>query len=72
MVSFGILLEIATLMAPHRGPEIGRAPLLLYLSARQPAVAEAGRALEAAAARPGLSRLATEDPYIGPKKRATW
>lgn len=26
---------------------------------------EAGRALENAAARPGLSLLATEDPYIG-------
>ena len=28
-------------------------------------MAEAGRALENAAARPGLSLLATEDPYIG-------
>ncbi len=65
MVSFGIPLEIATLMAPHQGPEMGRAILLLYRSARQPAMAEAGRALEAAAARPGLSLLATEDPYIG-------
>jgi pimeloyl-ACP methyl ester carboxylesterase len=44
---------------------MGRAILLLYRSARQPAMAEAGRALEAAAARPGLSLLATEDPYIG-------
>jgi pimeloyl-ACP methyl ester carboxylesterase len=65
MVSFGIPLEIATLMAPHQGPEMGRAILLLYRSARQPAMAEAGRALEKAAARPGLSLLATEDPYIG-------
>jgi hypothetical protein len=38
---------------------------LLYRSARQPAMAEAGRTLENAAARPGLSLLATEDPYIG-------
>ena len=29
------------------------------------AMAEAGRTLENAAARPGLSLLATEDPYIG-------
>jgi pimeloyl-ACP methyl ester carboxylesterase len=28
-------------------------------------MAEAGRALENAAARPGLSLLATDDPYIG-------
>jgi pimeloyl-ACP methyl ester carboxylesterase len=65
MVSFGIPLEIATLMAAHQGPEMGRAILLLYRSARQPAMAEAGRALENAAARPGLSVLATEDTYVG-------
>jgi hypothetical protein len=44
---------------------MGRAILSLYRSARQPAMAEAGRALENAAARPGLSLLATDDPYIG-------
>jgi len=38
-------------------PEMGRAILLLYRSACQPAMAEAGRALEDAAARPGLSLL---------------
>jgi pimeloyl-ACP methyl ester carboxylesterase len=65
MVSFGIPLEIATLMAPHQGPEMGRAILLLYRSARQPAMAEAGRDLENAATRPGLSLVATEDPYVG-------
>jgi hypothetical protein len=41
---------------------MGRATLLLYRSARHPAMAEAGRALEAASARQGLSLLATEDP----------
>jgi pimeloyl-ACP methyl ester carboxylesterase len=44
---------------------MGRAILLLYRSARQPAIAEAGHALENAAARPGLSILATEDTYVG-------
>ena len=44
---------------------MGRAVLSLYRSARQPAMAEAGRGLEKAQARPGLSLLATEDPYIG-------
>ena len=44
---------------------MGRAILLLYRSARQPAMAEAGRNLEKAAARPGLALLATEDHYVG-------
>jgi pimeloyl-ACP methyl ester carboxylesterase len=65
MESFGIPADIAMSMAPEQGPDMGRAILLLYRSAAQPAMAEAGRALENAAARPGLSLLATEDPYIG-------
>jgi pimeloyl-ACP methyl ester carboxylesterase len=65
MAAFGIPLDIATTIAPAQGPEMGRAILSLYRSARQPAMAEVGRALENAAARPGLSLLATEDPYIG-------
>ena len=66
LVAVGIPPNIATSMAAAYVPEMGRAILLLYRSARQPAMAEAGRALENAAARPGLSLLATEDPYIGP------
>jgi pimeloyl-ACP methyl ester carboxylesterase len=66
MMALGIPLDIATSIAAAQGPEMGRAILSLYRSARQPAMAEAGRALENAAARPGLSLLATEDPYIGP------
>jgi pimeloyl-ACP methyl ester carboxylesterase len=65
MAELGTPADIATSIAAAQGPEIGRAILLLYRSARQPAIAEAGRALEAAAARPGLSLLATEDPYVG-------
>lgn len=65
MAELGIPADIATSIAAAQGPEMGRAILLLYRSARQPAIAEAGRALEAAAARPGLSLLATEDPYVG-------
>lgn len=65
MVGLGIPSGIATSIAAEQGPEMGRAILLLYRSARQPAVAEAGRALENAAARPGLSILATEDHYVG-------
>ncbi|MUL63793.1 alpha/beta hydrolase [Mycobacterium sp. CBMA 234] len=65
MTTLGIPLAIATSMAEEQGPAMGRAILALYRSARQPAMAEAGRALENARARPGLSLLATDDPYIG-------
>jgi pimeloyl-ACP methyl ester carboxylesterase len=65
MAALGIPMAIASLIAAAQGPEMGRAILSLYRSARQPAMAEAGRALETATARPGLSLLATEDPYIG-------
>ncbi|WP_137144478.1 alpha/beta fold hydrolase [Mycolicibacterium sp. CR10] len=64
-VSFGITPEVAELMAPHQNADMGRAILLLYRSASQPAMAEAGRALENAAARPGLLLLATDDPFGG-------
>jgi pimeloyl-ACP methyl ester carboxylesterase len=65
MAAFGIPLDIGLSIAPAQGPDMARAILLLYRSARQPAMAEAGRDLANAAARPGLSLLATEDPYIG-------
>jgi len=65
MAALGIPMDIATSIAAAQGPEMGRAILSLYRSARQPAMVEAGRALQKAAARPGLSLLATEDPYIG-------
>ncbi|BBX62601.1 hydrolase [Mycobacterium saskatchewanense] len=65
LTGFGIPMEIATAIAAAQGPEMGRAILSLYRSARQPAIAEAGRDLQNAAARPGLSLLATEDTYVG-------
>ena len=65
LTTLGIPNDIATSLAAAQGPEMGRAILLLYRSARQPTMAEAGRALEEAAARPGLSILATEDTYVG-------
>lgn len=61
----GMPLNVGTLIAEGQGPEMGRAILALYRSAQQPAMADAGRALESARARPGLSLLATEDPYVG-------
>ncbi|BBX37078.1 alpha/beta hydrolase fold protein [Mycolicibacterium mageritense DSM 44476 = CIP 104973] len=65
MAALGIPIDIATSIAAEQGPEMGRAILSLYRSARQPAMANAGRELEKARARPGLSLLATDDPYIG-------
>jgi hypothetical protein len=65
LAGLGVTAEVATKMAAAQGPEMGRAILLLYRSAAQPAIAEAGRELEKAAARPGLSLLATEDHYVG-------
>ncbi|WP_102143589.1 alpha/beta fold hydrolase [Mycobacterium hubeiense] len=65
LVPLGIPLDIATTIVAAQGPEMGRAILSLYRSAAQPAMAEEGRKLSAAAARPGLALMPTEDPYVG-------
>jgi pimeloyl-ACP methyl ester carboxylesterase len=57
--------DIAMSFAAAQDSQMGRAILALYRSARQPALADAGRTLENAAARPGLSLVATEDPFVG-------
>jgi pimeloyl-ACP methyl ester carboxylesterase len=61
----GMPTDVGTAIARGQGPEMGRAILRLYRSAAQPAMAQAGRDLEKAADRPGLSVLATEDTYVG-------
>ncbi|PRC44114.1 alpha/beta hydrolase [Mycobacterium sp. ITM-2017-0098] len=65
LLAFGIPAAVATSFAAALGSDMGEAILALYRSARQPALADAGRALENAAARPGLSLSATEDPFVG-------
>jgi pimeloyl-ACP methyl ester carboxylesterase len=65
LVTFGLPADVATSFAEAQGQEMGQAILALYRSACQPAMADAGRALENAAGRPGLSILATDDPYVG-------
>ncbi len=65
MGTFGIPADIAAAMAEFQNADMRTAVLALYRSAAQPAMAEAGRDLEAAAARPGLSLLATADPFVG-------
>lgn len=65
MAELGLPADIAASLAGAQGPEMGRAILALYRSAAQPAIAEVARGLDAAASRPCLSILATEDPYVG-------
>ena len=65
LTGLGVTPAVAAKLAAGGGEDMGRAILLLYRSARQPAMAEAGRNLEKAAARPGLALLATEDHYVG-------
>lgn len=65
MMSFGIPADISAAIAEHQNDDMAKAILALYRSAAQPAMAEAGRALENAQVRPGLALLATDDPFIG-------
>lgn len=65
MAGLGFDRSVAAKLAAGQGPEMGRAILALYRSNRQPAMAERGRDLPAAAARPGLALLATEDRFGG-------
>ena len=65
MVSFGFPEDIAAAVAEHQNQDMITAILALYRSAAQPAMAEAGRELESASARPGLALLATADQFIG-------
>jgi hypothetical protein len=51
---------------------MGRCILSLYRSAAQPAMARLGESLGAAAARPGLVLIPTEDEYTGGEARARW
>ncbi|WP_197379104.1 alpha/beta fold hydrolase [Mycolicibacterium mengxianglii] len=57
--------DVATAVAAGQNDEMKRAVLTLYRSAAQPALAELGRGLEGASARPGLAILATEDGFVG-------
>ncbi|MFE3251063.1 alpha/beta fold hydrolase [Streptomyces sp. NPDC059209] len=64
-VQGGIPEPAAGKVAAGQTVEMGKAVLSLYRSARQPALADRGRDLAAAAARPGLVLIATEDHAVG-------
>ncbi|MFN3263142.1 MAG: alpha/beta fold hydrolase [Pikeienuella sp.] len=57
--------DVAAKVAAAMNAEMGRAILPLYRSATQPFLARIGERAEAAAARPGLAIVATEDAYTG-------
>jgi pimeloyl-ACP methyl ester carboxylesterase len=59
--SLGMTGRMAERVAAGMDPEMGRAVLALLRSARQPAMADAGRLLPSAARRPGLAVLAVDD-----------
>lgn len=65
LVGRGIARPVAERIAPAQGEVMGRAVLAVYRSAAQPVLAELGRDLPAAARRPGLAVLATEDHLVG-------
>lgn len=65
LAALGLGHDIAAELAVAQNAEMAKAILRLYRSAAQPAMANAGRSLEAAAARPGLAILATGDEFMG-------
>jgi pimeloyl-ACP methyl ester carboxylesterase len=65
MVALGIRQPVAAQVAAAQGPEMGRAILALYRSNAEAPQAERGRHLPAAAQRPGLAIIGTEDHFGG-------
>jgi pimeloyl-ACP methyl ester carboxylesterase len=70
--SLGMTPDIARAVAEGNDETMGRCILSLYRSASQPAMARLGEGLGAAAARPGLVIIPTEDGYTGGEDRARW
>ena len=64
-IGVGMTEAAARACAEAATPEMGRCILALYRSAAQPKMAEWGDELAAAARRPGLVIIATEDHYTG-------
>ena len=65
MASRGLSREVGDEMARGYDAAMARCILGLYRDAAQPAMAELGRGLPAAAARPGLAVIAAEDGNVG-------
>jgi pimeloyl-ACP methyl ester carboxylesterase len=65
LVAAGMSAQVAARVAPGIDDVMGQSILTLYRSAAQPAAATAGAGLEAAAARPGLALLPSDDHFVG-------
>lgn len=65
MIGFGMDPDVAKRVAAGFDEVMGDCILRLYRSAAQPVMAELGAGLEAAAARPGLAVLPSEDHMVG-------
>lgn len=70
--SLGMTGSVARSVASAITPVMGECILKLYRSAAQPFMSDLGQRLDAAAARPGLVIIATEDHYTGGEERARW
>jgi pimeloyl-ACP methyl ester carboxylesterase len=70
--SLGMTPEVARAVAAGLDETTGQCILRLYRSAAQPALARLGEQLPAAAARPGLVVIPTEDGATGGEERARW
>ena len=70
--SLGMTPDVARSVAAANDDAMGRCILALYRSAAQPFMIRFGERLGAAAARPGLVIIATEDEYTGGEERARW
>lgn len=70
--SLGMTPEVARDVAGALDEAMGRCILSLYRSAAQPAMAQVGQRLGAAAQRPGLVLIPTADAYTGGEDRARW
>ncbi len=64
-IGLGMTPDVAGRLAAASNEEMGRSILTLYRSAAQPAMAEWGRDVAKAAAKPGLVIIATEDHFTG-------
>ncbi len=65
LAALGVTPQVAKQLAAAYNDTMGQCILALYRSVAQPVMAELGRGLPAAAQRPGLAVLATEDHYVG-------
>lgn len=65
LASIGVPADIAAALAPGCAEVSAQAIIDLYRAARQPLMSDLGRQLPAAARRPGLVLLATDDTALG-------